>query len=112
MRGYIPGQDNHPKPPRDLRTEHSVCSTDHADPSIDDDECEHEDKEAATTTAKKHHGTSRTVGSSSLCQQHGLTEIQDADMQDALRLARFHPCVTAVYGLPSYAKPTSYGLTS
>ena len=38
--------------------------------------------------------------------------MQDADMQEALRLARFHPCVTAVLGLPPYAKPNFYGLAS
>lgn len=44
-----------------------------------------------------------------------LTKMQDADlqsidleMQEAFWLARFHPCVTAVYGLCPYAKPKLY----
>ena len=56
------------------------------------------------TNDEQHYGTSRTA------VQHCLTEMQDADMQGALRLARFHPFVTAVFGLPPYAKPTSFGL--
>jgi len=81
-------------------------------PSMDHDECEQNDKDTPWTNAEQHHGTSRTATSMSLGQRHCLTEMQDADMQEALRLARFHPCVTAVYGLPPYAKPNSYGLAS
>ena len=112
MRGHIPGQDDQPESPRDPRIEHRRSSTDHAEPSMDHDECEHDNKDTPMTNATKNYGTSGTEGSMSVRQQHGLTEMQDADMQEALRLARFHPCVTAVYGLPSYAKPNSYGLAS
>ena len=111
MRGYIPGQDDQPESPRDPCTEDRRSSTDHAEPSMDHDECEHDNKDTPMTNAMKTHGTSSTAGSMSL-KQHRLTDLQDADMQESLRLARFHPCVTAVYGLPSYAKPNSYGLAS
>ena len=112
MRGYIPGQDDQPDSPEAPGTGHGGPSTDHLKPSMDHDECEQNDKDTPWTNAEQHHGTSRTATSMSLGQRHCLTEMQDADMQEALRLARFHPCVTAVYGLPPYAKPNSYGLAS
>ena len=79
---------------------------------MDHDECEQNDNDTPWTNAEQHHAMSRTVTFMSLGQRHCLTEMQDADMQEALRLARFHPWVTAVYGLPPYAKPNSYGLAS
>ena len=112
MRAYIPGQDDQPEPREDPGREHGGRHTDHADLGMDDDECERDDKGFPMTSAKQHHGTSRSAASRSLGQRHCLTEMQDADMQEALRLARYQPCVTAVYGLPSYAKPCSYGLAS
>lgn len=110
MRGYIPGQDDQPKSPKDPSTDHEGPSTDPAEPSMDQDGCEHDDDDAPLTNAEQDHGTLRTARSLGL--RHCLTDMQDADMQEALRLARFHPCVTAVYGLPPYAKPTSFGLAS
>ena len=65
MRGYIPGQDDQPVSPGDPRTQHRASSTDHVGPSIDRDECEHDDKDTPTTNAEKNHGTSRTAGSMS-----------------------------------------------
>ena len=112
MRAYIPGQDDQPELREEPGREHGGPHTDPADLGRDDVECEHDDKGFSITSAKQHHGTSRTAGSTSFGQRHCLTEMQDADLQEALRLARYHPCVTAVYGLPSYAKPSSYGLAS
>lgn len=96
--GYDPREDNKPRSPEDRGTDH--------------DEREHDVKHAPMTTAEQHQGSTTTARSVPLGQQHCLTEMQDADMQEALRLARFHPCVTAVCGLPPYAKPNSYGLGS
>ncbi|KAL0034281.1 hypothetical protein WJX77_006971 [Trebouxia sp. C0004] len=112
MRAYIPGQDDQPEPHEDPGRERGGPHTDHADLGMDGNECERDDKGTPMTNAEQHHGTSRSAGSRSLGQRHCLTEMQDADMQEALRLARYQPCVTAVYGLPPYAKPSSYGLAS
>ena len=109
-RGYIPGKDDQPESPEDPATEHGGPSTDHAELSMDLDEGEHDVKGTPMTHAEPHHDTSRTARSMLLGQQLFLSEMQDADMQEALPLARFHPCVKAVYGLPPYAKPKSYGL--
>ena len=79
---------------------------------MDLDEGERDVKGTPVTNAEQHHDTSRTARSMPLGQRLCLTEMQDADVQEALRLARFLPCVKAVYGLPPYAKPKSYGLAS
>jgi hypothetical protein len=119
MRGYIIGQDHQPDFSEDPGTEHGGPGTehggsgsDHVEFSMDHDECEQNDQDTPSTSAEQHHGSSRTATSMPLGQQYSLTEMQDADMQEALRLARFHPCVTAVLGLPPYAKPNFYGLAS
>ena len=43
--------------------------------------------------------------------QHGpnmhKSELHDAQFQETMRLARFHPCVTTVHGLPKYSNPQS-----
>ena len=111
-RSYIPGQDDQPASPEDPGTERGGPSTDHAELSRDLDEGEHDVKGTPMTNAKKHRDTSRPARSMPLGQRLCLTEMQDADMQEALRLARFHPCVKAVYGLPPYAKPNFYELAS
>lgn len=111
MRGYIPGHDDQPESPQDLGTGRKGPNAGPDEPSMDHEESKQNDSDNPLTKAGSKHGISRTAGSMPLKQQC-LTDMQDADMQDALRLARFHPCVTAVYGLPPYAKPTSYGLAS
>ena len=111
MRGYIPGHDDQPKSQQDPGTGHKGPNAGPDEPSMDHEESKQNDSDNSLTKAGSKHGISRTAGSMSLKQQC-LNNMQDADMQDALRLARFHPCVTAVYGLPPYAKPTSYGLAS
>ena len=112
MRSYIPGQDDEPECPEDPGTDHGGPSTDHAELSRNFDEGEHDFKGTPMTRAEAHRDTSRTAGSMPLGQRLCLTEMQEADMQEALRLARFHPCVKAVYGLPPYAKPNFYELAS
>ncbi|KAL0052839.1 hypothetical protein WJX82_008452 [Trebouxia sp. C0006] len=111
-RSYIPGQDDQPASPEDPGTERGGPSTDRAELSRDLDEGEHDVKGTPMTNAKEHRDTSRPARSMLLGERLCLTEMQDADMQEALRLARFHPCVKAVYGLPPYAKPNSYELAS
>lgn len=111
-RSYIPGQDDQPASPEDPGTERGGPSTDRAELSRDLDEGEHDVKGTPMTNAKEHRDTSRPARSMPLGERLCLTEMQDADMQEALRLARFHPCVKAVYGLPPYAKPNSYELAS
>ena len=111
-RFYIPGQDDQPDSPEDPGTEHGGPSTDHAELDVNLDEGEHDVMGTPMTIAEHYHDTSRTARSMPLGQRLCLTEMQDADMQEALRLARFHPCVKAVYGLPPYSKPKSYGLAS
>ena len=112
MRGYIPGQDDQPDSLEAPGTGHTGPSTYHVKASLNHDECEQNDKDTPWTNVEQHHGTSRTATSMSLGQRHRLTEMQDADMQEKLRFARFDPCITAVYGLRPYAKPNSYGLES
>ena len=107
----IPGQDDQPDPPGDPGTRHRGLDTDSAEPSMHHDECEHDDRDTQAADVAGNHGMSWNAGHTSLGQQHCLTDMQDAEMQQAMRLARFHPCVTAVYGLPRFAKPKSYGLT-
>ena len=111
-RSYKPGQDDQPESPEDPGTEHRGPGTDHAELSMNFDEGEHDVEGTPMTNAEHHHDTSRTARSMPLGQRLCLTEMQDADMQEALRLARFHPCVKAVHGLPPYAKPKSNGLAS
>ena len=115
MRSYIPGHDDEPEPPEDAGAGRKGPNTGPDagpdEPSMDHEESKHDDGNNSLTKVASKHGSSRTAGFVSLKQQC-LTDMQDADMQDALRLARFHPCVTAVYGLPPYAKPKSYGLAS
>ncbi len=112
MRGYIPGEDDKSDSSEDSGMGHGGSGIDRAEPSMDHGECMQKDKEPPLTNAEQRHGSSRTAMSMFLGQQHCLTEMQDAEMQEALRLARFHPCITAVLGLPPYAKPTFYGLAS
>ena len=104
-RGYIPGHDDQPESPEDPGTGRKRPD----EPSMNHEESKHNDGDISLTKVASKHGISRTAGSVSLKQQC-LTDMQHADMHDALRLARFHPCVTAVYGLPPYEKPKSYGL--
>ena len=111
MRSYIPGHDDQPDSLEDPSSGRKGPRPDSAEPSMDHKESKHNISDNPLTKASSDHGVSRTAGSMSFKKQC-LTDMQDADMQDALRVARFHPCVTAVYGLPPYAKPTSHGLAS
>lgn len=110
MRGYITGRDEQPESPGDPRTEHRGPTTDHAEPSTDHDEREHDGKETRMTNAERKHSMPGTARFTSVCPRHCLTEMQVADMQEALQLARFQPFVTAVYGCPLYARPNDYRL--
>ena len=76
MPSCVLGQKDQLDPPEDPGMEHGASCTD------------------AVTTC------STGAGPMSLCQQHCLTETQHADLQEALRLARSHPCVIALYGHP------------
>ena len=109
----IPGQDDQPDLPGDPGIRHRGPDIDPAEPSMHHDECEHDDRDTHVHAADVagNHGTSWNAGHTSLGQQCCLTDIQDAELQQAMRRARFHPCVTAVYGPPPFAKPKSYGLT-
>ena len=55
-----------------------------------------------------HHGAS--FGSSSQAPAARFSELREAAVEEALRLARFHPIVTAHYGLPPYPKPAYHDL--
>ncbi|CAL8467349.1 g6886 [Coccomyxa elongata] len=63
-------------------------------------------------------GSSHAQGTPSVSDSHHhrhqqsvySSELRDAELQEALRLARFHPVVANVYGLPSYPKPQYYDL--
>ena len=110
---YIVGHDDQPESPQDPGTEHEGPGTTPEGHSMEHDESKHNasDNDNSTTNAESNSGTPRTTGPVSM-NQHWLTDMQDAEMQEALRIARFHPCVTAVYGLPRYPRPKAYGLTS
>jgi len=112
MPGYVPGQDDQPD-------SHDGPGTDLGGPNMNHDSFVHDDIDTTMTGTEQAPASLRTAGSMSLsrshCQQGSkvhIDELHDAEMQEALRLARFHSCVTTVYGLPKYAKPKSYGLAS
>ncbi|BDA46435.1 hypothetical protein COCOBI_08-5280 [Coccomyxa sp. Obi] len=50
--------------------------------------------------------------SDSPCHQPSVhdSEGRDAELQEALRLASYHPMVTAEFGIPPYPKPLSYDI--
>lgn len=109
--GCAPGQDHQPDSTENPSADHTGPSRDPPEPGMGHDQREHDHKHNSVTQDVQDHDTSKTANHMSLGQRYHLTDMQDADMREALRLARFHPCVTAVYGLPPYAKPSSFGLS-
>ena len=106
---YNIGHDDRPESPQDLGTEHEGPGTTPEEHSMGHDESKHNasDNDNSVTNVESNSGTpTRTTRPMSMNQQW-LSDMQDAEMQVALRVARFHPCVTPVYGLPRYSKPIS-----
>ena len=88
MRSYIPGHmhDDQPDSPEDPSSGRKGPSPDSAEPSMDREESKHNVSDNPLTKPSSDHGVSRTAGSMSF-KKHYLTDTQDADMPDALRLA-------------------------
>ena len=84
MRSYIPGHDDQPDSPEDPSSGRKGPSPDSAEPSMDheDEESKHNVSDNPLTKPSSDHGVSRTAGSMSYKKQY-LTDMQDADMQDA-----------------------------